>query len=340
MTAGTVALCLSDTVIWVPDTKSMPKLMPRAPIAIAPTSRIVPDSEKNHRELPMKSKVHERRRSLTPSALGPADQSRAAHRAEDRARRRDRREERHHHADAERQRESLDIGLREDEEDERRHERDDVGVEDRGEPAPVAVDDRVHRRAPGARLLLDAFEDHDVRIRRDADREDQAGDPRQRQRDRDQLDQGEEVERVHGEGDDRDQRRGCGRRRAGTARRPSRPTMPATQPLVERLMTERRRDLLRVDRHQHERQRAARQRVGQRGRLGEGPDVGDLRPVARRDPVGELGEVDRRHGHDLSVERHPEVLEVVRRRTRRRVRPAAVARAPRSGSGRCSRRRP
>ncbi len=42
----------------VPDLKSMPKLIPLPPIAIAPTSRIVPDSVKNQREAPMKSNVH------------------------------------------------------------------------------------------------------------------------------------------------------------------------------------------------------------------------------------------------------------------------------------------
>ena len=43
--------------VWmrVPDLKSIPKFRPFAPIARAPTSRIVPDSEKNHRDAPMKS---------------------------------------------------------------------------------------------------------------------------------------------------------------------------------------------------------------------------------------------------------------------------------------------
>ena len=41
----------------VPDSKSMPKFRPLPPIASAPTSRIIPDIEKNHFEAPMKSKV-------------------------------------------------------------------------------------------------------------------------------------------------------------------------------------------------------------------------------------------------------------------------------------------
>ena len=54
---------------------------------------------------------------------------------------------------------------------------------------------------PGPHLLLDAFEDDDVRVGRDAEREDQAGDARQRQRDRDQLDQRVEVQRVDAQGE-------------------------------------------------------------------------------------------------------------------------------------------
>ena len=41
---------------------------------------------------------------------------------------------------------------------------------------------------PAAHLFLDAFEDDDVRVRRDADRQDQAGEARQRQRDAEDQD--------------------------------------------------------------------------------------------------------------------------------------------------------
>ena len=41
----------------VPDSKSMPKLIPLPAIASAPISRIMPDIEKNHFDAPMKSKV-------------------------------------------------------------------------------------------------------------------------------------------------------------------------------------------------------------------------------------------------------------------------------------------
>ena len=56
----------------VPDLKSIPKFSPLPPIASAPTSRIVPDSEKNHFEAPMKSNVHPRRLRPAPRAEGRA----------------------------------------------------------------------------------------------------------------------------------------------------------------------------------------------------------------------------------------------------------------------------
>ena len=55
-TWSSVAGLTSAASIRVPDLKSMPKFRPLPPIARAPTSRIMPDSEKNHREAPMKSK--------------------------------------------------------------------------------------------------------------------------------------------------------------------------------------------------------------------------------------------------------------------------------------------
>ena len=56
-TASTLADCSSGAVIRVPDSKSMPKLMPLPAIASAPISRITPDAEKNHFDAPMKSNV-------------------------------------------------------------------------------------------------------------------------------------------------------------------------------------------------------------------------------------------------------------------------------------------
>ena len=58
--------------VWmrVPALKSMPKFSPLPPIARAPISRIVPDSEKNHFEAPMKSNVQPFPRRAAPSAAG------------------------------------------------------------------------------------------------------------------------------------------------------------------------------------------------------------------------------------------------------------------------------
>ena len=119
---------------------------------------------------------------------------------------------------------------------------------------------------PGAHLLLDALEDDDVRVRRDAEREDQARDARQRQRDRDELDERVEVERVdaqrdrgdhaeHAVEDDQEERDDD---EAGDAR---------LEALVERLLAERGGDLRARDQLEPQRQRA---------------DLEDLRQVLRR----------------------------------------------------------
>src|SRR5262249_615331 len=68
----------------------------------------------------------------------------------------------------------------------RRDQRHDVGVDDRVEALRVAGRDRRSDRSAEAYLFLDALEDDDVRVGRDADGQDGAGDARQRERDRDQ----------------------------------------------------------------------------------------------------------------------------------------------------------
>ena len=102
---------------------------------------------------------------------------------------------------------------------------------------------------PGAQLFLDAFEDDDVRVGRDADREDQSRDAGQGQRDRDQLDQPEEEDRVGEQRDARDraqqaveeQQEEQHEREADGA---------GDQALVQRLLAERRGDLGLADRLQ------------------------------------------------------------------------------------------
>ena len=54
----------------MPPVKSMPRFRPLPPIASAPISKIVPESEKNHLEAPMKSKLQPRPRRRAPSIAG------------------------------------------------------------------------------------------------------------------------------------------------------------------------------------------------------------------------------------------------------------------------------
>ena len=150
-------------------------------------------------------------------------------------------------ADQQHQGEALHVRDRDQEEHERGDRGDDVRVEDRVEALAVAGRDRGAHGLPGAHLFLDAFEDDDVRVGRDADREDQAGEARQRQRHVEEQDRGVVEERVDREADhrdeaeeavqdeqeDRDDERG---RRARRCHR-----------LAERVLAERRRDVGALD---------------------------------------------------------------------------------------------
>src|SRR4051794_1446458 len=235
------------------------------------------------------------------------DKPAAAHRAEHRLRQEHRRAERHERADAEREREALDPGRREDEEDERHHERDDVRVDDRRQALLVARRDAGRHRSPGADLLLDALEDDDVRVGRDADREDQARDARERHRDRDELDQRVEVDGVDEQRADRDdaedpvedQQEDRDDHEARDA---------GDEALVERLLAERRGDLRRGDQLQLDRQRAGLEQVRQALRGVDREAARDLRAVGAVDAVGVLLEVDERDRDELVVEHDGEVL--------------------------------
>ena len=119
----------------------------------------------------------------------------------------------------------------EDEQDERDEDRDDVRVQDRREALLVARGDRRAHTPARAHLLLDAFEDHDVRVGRHPEREDQARDPRQRQHDRDQLDDRVEVEaRRWPCATDGDHAQHAVEDRAGRARRSRSPRRPRCRP--------------------------------------------------------------------------------------------------------------
>ena len=196
---------------------------------------------------------------------------------------------------------------RQHEEDERRDQGDHVRVDDRRDPLLVALGDRREHRSARPDLLLYSLEDDDVGVRRDADREDQAGDARQRQGDRDELDQGEEEGGVDEQPEPRDQAEEAvvedqeeedddEAREAGL------------QPLVERLLAERRRDRRLADQRELDRQRADPQELGQVLGLGDREVARDLGPGAAVDPVGVLLEVDDRPRLQLAVEHDREAV--------------------------------
>ena len=144
----------------------------------------------------------------------------------------------------------------------------------------------------------------------DPDREDQARDPRQRQGDRDQFDQGEEEHPVGRQPDHRDhpEEAVIGEQEdddEGEA------DDPGLDPVVERLRAEGRRDLGLGDQVQVDRQRADLQRGRQFLCRFEpvfaGESAGDLGPLAAVDAVRVFGEVDDRPALDFVVEDDREV---------------------------------
>ncbi len=236
-----IAGSASAAWIRVPDSKSMPRLSRLVAKAIAPIARITPETEKNHFEAPVKSKFHLRPSPLAPRKLG-----------ERRTRERPRTP-----STAWVKRTAVNSetivpmpsvnakpftpALAEHEQDEGRDQGDHVRVDDRRDALAVALGDRREHRAARPDLLLYSLEDDDVGVGGDADRQDQARDSRQRQRDRDQLDQGEEEDRVDEQpepGDDA-QEAVVGDQEQQDEREPGEPRL---QPLVERLLAERRRD--------------------------------------------------------------------------------------------------
>ena len=291
----------------VPPSKSMPKLTPWPAMASAPMSRIDP----GHREEPARG-AHVVEAELEPllaraERRAAADQPRPAHRVQDRLRGDDRREQRDEDAQAEREGEALDARGGEDEEDERHQEGDDVRVDDRGQALAVARHDRLADTSAGAHLFLDAFEDDDVRVRGHAEREDQPRDARQGHRDRDQLDQRVEVERVdaqrergddaeHAVEDDQEQRDDHEARDAGD------------QALVQRLGAEAGGDLRARDQLELDRQGADLEDLRQVLRRGDREAAGDLRAGRAVDAVRVLLVVDERRRDQLVVEHDREVL--------------------------------
>ncbi len=150
-------------------------------------------------------------------------------------------------------------------------------------------------------LLLYSLEYDDVRVRRDADRQDQPGDSRQRQRDRDQLHDRQEEDRVDGETEDRDRAE-----EAVISEEEDRDEQEADQArleaLVERLLAERGRHRALADQLQVDRQRADLQKRREVLGLLDREAAGDLGAGTAVDPVRVLLVVDDRPRDDLLVE--------------------------------------
>ena len=181
---------------------------------------------------------------------------------------------------------------------------DDVRVDDRREPLAIAGRNGGTDRLTFRRLFLDAFEDDDVRVGRDPDREDHAREARQRQRD-EQQDDGVEEREVEREADDRDK---------------------AEEPVDEQ---QEERDNRKPDERRRGSPRAAspsralrRPRSGRSARTPKAPGLQDERSVlgladvadprdlgaAARDAIAVVP-VDRRRHPDLAVEDDREALE-------------------------------
>ena len=147
---------------------------------------------------------------------------------------------------------------------------------------------------PGSHLFLDALEDDDVRVCRDSDRENQAGEPRERERHPEDQDRAVEEHAVDPEPDDRDdaeeaveeEQEERDRKEAADA---------GDERLVERVLAERRRDVLPLHLHELDRQRAGLEDEREVLCLLHGVQPGDLRAPAR-DPVAQsrVGDVDPR----------------------------------------------
>ena len=211
-------------------------------------------------------------------------------------------------ADQQHQREALHLGGGDGEQHEGRDRRDDVRVDDRMEALLVTGRDRGPGRFPGPHLFLDAFEDDDVRVGRDSDREDQAGEAGQRQRDVEDEDRRVHERDVDGE--------------AGDGHDPEQPVEDDQEErdeeqadhrgrlrLLERVLAERGRDVSSLDLVEGDGERTGLQHECEVLRLAEVADVLDLRRAAA-DAVGEGGfvRVDLRPGSNLPVEHDGEVL--------------------------------
>ena len=204
---------------------------------------------------------------------------------------------RHHRdqrSDDEHESEALHAAGGDREENERCDDRDDVRVDDRVEALAVTVRDGGAHRFAGSHLFLDALEDDDVRVCRNSDREDQAGEARERERHAEDQERAVEEHAVDPKPDDRDdaeeaveeEQEERDRKKAADA---------GDERLVERVLAEGRRDVLPLHLNELDGERAGLEDEREVLCLLHGVQPGDLRPPAR-DPVAQsrVGDVNPR----------------------------------------------
>ena len=169
----------------------------------------------------------------------------------------------------------------------------DVRVDDRPEALAIAGRDRGAHGFARAHLLLDALEDDDVRVGRDADREDDPGDPGKRQRDVEEEDRPVEEDAVDCEPDDRDDAEEAVEEEQEEGDR-DQPADAGDERLAQGVLAERRRDLGPLDLDELDGQRARLEHERQILGLVDAVEPRDL-SAAARDSVREVrvGEVDR-----------------------------------------------
>src|SRR5437870_10942092 len=178
---------------WSPPAKSIPSRKPKTAIEIIPGRMIASESRKYQLRRPTIFIAAPLRRLGRRHAVErqPAGRLEAGNDLQELLGGDDGREHTDRHTDRERDREAFDQRGAKEVQDEAGNQRRDVGIADR---RPGAVDAGFHRRperAAGTQLFLDTFEDQHVGVDRHTDREDEAGETRECQRDAEELEDGQ-----------------------------------------------------------------------------------------------------------------------------------------------------
>ena len=298
----------------MPPLKSIPKLRPLTTIK----STLATIDHRRDREQDPRRRGSRRRSSPSAGSNRPcaheawvSEPLEAAEQAEDRARRGDRGQQRDERAEQQHEREALHRRDRDQEQHERGDRRDDVRVENRVEALRVTGRDRGSHGPPAAHFFLDAFEHDDVRVGRDADRQDQPGEARQCERHVEQQDRRVVEERVDREPDDGDEAEEAVQQEQ-EERDDDEADRGRVPRLGQRLLAERRRDVGALDLREADGQRTGLEderevlRLLDRAALAE-IDLG----VRARDAVRVPLEVDVRRRLQLLVQHDREMLDVV-----------------------------